>query len=109
MFAALRSARLRFLPCFSGENRGETGALVPLLAANVGVIGGTSKRSSPVLSAEFPHHPSFFRKLLKTQNGCMLHRDHSIAKGVIYVVFATCGDQPGRASMHRRQGRGLKP
>ena len=33
MFAALRSDRLRFLACFSGANRGETGALVPLFAA----------------------------------------------------------------------------
>jgi hypothetical protein len=44
MFAALRSSRLRFLPCFSGENRGETGALVPLLAASVGVISSTRQR-----------------------------------------------------------------
>jgi hypothetical protein len=41
MFAALESARLRFLPCFSGENRGETGALVPLFAASLGIIAGT--------------------------------------------------------------------
>jgi hypothetical protein len=41
MFAALRSDRLRFLACFSGVNRGETGALVPLFAACVGVISST--------------------------------------------------------------------
>jgi hypothetical protein len=41
MFAALRSARMRFLPCFSGENRGETGALVPLFDASVRVISST--------------------------------------------------------------------
>jgi hypothetical protein len=41
MFAALRSDRLRFLACFSGANRGETGALVPLFAASVGVISST--------------------------------------------------------------------
>jgi hypothetical protein len=41
MFEALRSARMRFFPCFSGENRGETGALVPLFAASVSVISST--------------------------------------------------------------------
>jgi hypothetical protein len=44
MFAALRSARFRFLPCFPLKNRGETDAtdvLVPLFAASVGVIGRT--------------------------------------------------------------------
>jgi hypothetical protein len=41
MVAALRSGRLRFLPCFSGETRGETGTLVPLFAPSVRVISST--------------------------------------------------------------------
>jgi hypothetical protein len=41
MSAALRSARLRFFPCFSGESRGETDALAPLFAASVRVVSAT--------------------------------------------------------------------
>jgi hypothetical protein len=39
----LRAARLQFLPCFSGENTGETGALAPLFAASVGVSRARTK------------------------------------------------------------------
>jgi hypothetical protein len=43
VIAVLRAARLRFLPCFSGENTGEAGVPAPLFAASVGVISSTRR------------------------------------------------------------------
>jgi hypothetical protein len=47
-FAALGSARLRFLPCFPLKNRGETGATAPLFAASAVSSAARRRGGSPV-------------------------------------------------------------
>jgi hypothetical protein len=56
VFAVLRAAWLRFLPCFSGENTGETGVPAPLFAARVGVIRSARQTKLACVEAEFPCH-----------------------------------------------------
>jgi hypothetical protein len=88
MFAALRSDRLRFLACFSRANRGETGALVPLFAASVGVISSTRQTKFACIAIK-TRHPVMSRLSLPARSlrgrraslrtvpdgtGCLLHK-----------------------------------
>jgi hypothetical protein len=51
VFAALRPARLRFFPCFSGENKGDTSALAPLFAVSARITSSTRRMKLACVSS----------------------------------------------------------